>query len=99
MDLFVAPSRGRGLPSFRALLSLLDIGKDLAPVLQIGVVISRPSDHVLKNMSDLDLSHAIRREGDNREGDTLGTRCVDKHPISPRRLRSEFDETRTALTT
>ena len=67
-----ASSRGRALLSFRAFSSPLDIGKDLAPVPQIGgilydVVIFKPSNHALKNMSDLDLSHAIRRVAPEKE--------------------------------
>jgi hypothetical protein len=70
MLLLVAPSRGRSLLSFRGAR-----GKDLqiSGILH-DVVISKPSNHGLKNMSDLDLSDATRRvstrEGDNREDHT-----------------------------
>lgn len=68
----VASSRSRGLLSFRAFSSPLDIGKDPAPVLQIGgilydVIISKPSNHALGNMSGRDLCHAIRRVASEKE--------------------------------
>jgi len=60
----IALSRN-GLLSFRAFSSLLDVGKDFSLALDIGsilygVAVSRGSNHALKNMSDLDLSHGRR---------------------------------------
>jgi len=60
----IALSRN-GLLSFRVFSSLLDGSKDFAPVLHIGgilydVAVSKGSNHALKNMSDLDLSHERR---------------------------------------
>ena len=60
--LLAALFRSSSLLSFRAFSSLLDVSEDFASVLQIGgvlydVIISKASNHTLKNMSDLDLSY------------------------------------------
>ena len=63
--LFLIALSRNDLLSFRAFSSLLDVGKDFAPTIHISgilydVVISKGSNHALKNMSDLDLSHERR---------------------------------------
>lgn len=67
--LLTALSRSGGLLSFRTFPSLLDVSEDFVPVPQIGgilydLVISKASNHTLKNMSDLDLNYEIQLRGE-----------------------------------